>query len=190
MLLASEYTEPETAVLEAQKLEFTAKALPKLTDDEIATITDRKINIQAISLKAKTTTISHTENNLYGNISAVFVVAHGSDTRLKLLIDRLFNGIIESSFLGNAWLSAEIKNITIQTYSKDLQCATISAQLSLKHANGNEYRNLSVTSEKIEFPVFDIKRIVDEAIALIISDSKYQQTDLFGTEVEGDRDDN
>jgi len=189
----------ETAILE--QTEFTALPLPDQEplgmkflgtfplgkEEAIATIIQRKINIKAIAFGAKSTKISKTENNLYGtDKGGGFIVADGMDNRLRACADNLFQQIVDSSFLELAWLDSRITAIAILTYSEDLEIASISAKLVLDYPDGDKYRTLSMDSGAIALPAEDIKPLIDEAIALVLAESRYKQTDLFA-ESEGDR---
>lgn len=165
----------ETQTLERQALDLNLGTKPQ---EEV--VETRKINIKAIAFGGKNTRIVKTENSLYGADKGSFIVDTNEGSKLYRNSIELLTPIIESSFLGDAWNGCDLRSLTIESYNEELDVSTISAQLTLEVPDGDKYRDLSITSGGIEFATTDIKPIVDEAIALILSKPKYEQGSLLG----------
>ena len=165
----------ETQTLERQALDLNLGTKPQ---EEV--VETRMINIKAIAFGGKNTIIKKTENGLFGNDKGIFTVSGDDGSKLYRNSIEILIPIIESSFLGDAWNGCDLRSLTIESYSEDLDVATISAQLTLEVPDGDKYRVLSIISGGISFATADIKPIVDEAIALILSKPKYEQTSLLG----------
>jgi hypothetical protein len=167
---------PETLEKIVETLKFAERPKPQ---EEVEA---RKINIKAIAFGGKKTKITKTENGLYGEDKGSFAVSEGEGASLYNDSCDLLKPIIQSSFLGDAWNGCELRSLTIESYNEELDVATISAQLTLEVSDGDKYRILSITSGGIGFATTDIKPIIDEAIALILSKPKYEQGNLLGDE--------